>query len=58
MGKHYARRNQIARKNLKIAQNEVQVLKEEKDQASLDILAQASLQIYQDPWGTHLPILG
>ena len=39
MAKHYARRNQVARKKLKIAQNEVQVLKKEKYQARIDILA-------------------
>ena len=45
MTKHYKRRNHFARKKLKIAQNEVQTLKVEKEQASLGILAQDSLQV-------------
>ena len=43
MTKHYAQRNQFAREKLIKAQIEIQTLKEEKDQASLGILAQASL---------------
>ena len=48
MTKHYARRNQIARAKLKKAQDKLQALKEEKCQARLGILAQASLQVSQN----------
>ena len=58
MTKHYARRNQIARAKLKKAQDKLQALKEERGQARLGILAQSSLQVSQNPWGTHPPNLG
>ena len=49
MTKHYAWRNQIARAKLKKAQTKIQALKEEKGQANLGILAQASLEVSQNP---------
>ena len=49
MTKHYAQRNQFAREKLKKAQNQIQPLKEEKSQVKVSILAQASLQVSQDP---------
>ena len=49
MTKHYARRNQVARAKLKKAQTKIQALKEAKGQANLGILAQASLQVSQNP---------
>ena len=55
--KHYKWRNHFARKKLKIAQNEGPAPKYGKDQARLGILAQASLQVSRDLWGTYLPNL-
>ena len=49
MAKNYAQRDQFARQELKRAKIEIQALKEEKDQSSLGILAQASIQVSQDP---------
>ena len=43
MAKHYAQREQFARQELKKAKIQIKTLKEENDQASLGILAQASL---------------
>ena len=51
MAKHYALRNQIARAKLKRALAKIQALMEEKIQENLDILADASLQASQTPWG-------
>ena len=49
MTKHYARRNQVARAKLKKAQTKIEAIKEEKWQVNLGILAQASLQVPQNP---------
>ena len=45
MTKHYAMKNKLVSVKLKEALMEIQTLKEEKGQASLGILAQASLHV-------------
>ena len=57
MAKHYARRNQVAREKLKEALTEIQSLKEGKNQANLELLAQYSQQVPQTPRGRHPPNL-
>ena len=49
MTKHYAMKNKLACVKLKEALIEIQALKEGEDQARLGILAQASLQVSQNP---------
>ena len=49
MTKYYAMKNKLACAKLKEALMEIQALKEEKGQARLGILAQASLQVSQNP---------
>ena len=49
MTKHYVQRNQFAREKLKKVQMEIEALERENSQANLSVLAQASLQVSQDP---------
>ena len=49
MTKHYGMKNKLVSAKLKEALNEIQALKEEKGQDMLRILAQASLQVSQNP---------
>ena len=58
MTKHYARRNQIVWAKLKRDKTKLHALKEEKFQARLGILAQASLQVSQNPSSILPPNLG